>query len=170
MTMIFAKWAFSPGFESHFEQLKSWKCSSYARKHINWSTENFQITPTPSRTQFHDRFNQTETTLGASFIILKISKVNCLQKSSILGLKRHFVQQTLWKTNEKHWNKATKAKIYCRYRGDGTKSFPIDLNTNIFYKIQHLSCALRLLKSIGPSNWSTRNLNKQIKTIYYVAF
>ena len=44
---------------------------------------------------------------------------------------RHFVPQTLWKTNKKHWNKAQKAKILFRYRGDGTNSFPIDLNTNI---------------------------------------
>lgn len=67
----------------HFEQLNSWNCSSYARKHINWSNENFQTTPTPSRTQYHDRFSHSETTLGASFIILNISKVNYLQNSSI---------------------------------------------------------------------------------------
>ena len=49
-------------------QLKQWELSNY---------------PTPSRIQYHDRFNQTETTLRASFIILNIAEVNYLQNSSI---------------------------------------------------------------------------------------
>ena len=111
----------------HFEQSNSWKCSSYARKYIIWSNENFQITPTPSRIQYHDRFNQTETTLRASFIILNISKVNCLQNSSI-PVSWDILYHRLFEKPIKN--------IEIRHRKQKSTfaigvAVPIDLNTNI---------------------------------------
>ena len=54
-------------------------------------------------------------------------------------------------------------------RGDGTNSFPIDLNTNI---LENTTPFLRLAATLvyRSFEWLTRNLNKQRKTICYVAF
>ena len=92
------------------------------------------------------------------------SKCELLTEQLYFSLMRHVVPKTLWETNEKHWNKAQKAKIYFRYSGDGTNSFPIDLNTNILENTTHfLHIAATLVhRSFKPVKSKFKQAKKNI--------
>ena len=97
-------------------QLKQWVLSNYPhplQDSVPWQIQSLWDN---IRSQFH---------------YFEHFKGELLTEQQHFSLMRHFVPQALWKTKGKQWNKAQKAKIYFRYRGDGTNSFPIDLNTNI---------------------------------------